>query len=105
MKMSVNQMITIVCILAVGFVSVAPFFLQEANAGADKYYKEGYKVYSFATGEFLRYDDVYEEAMHTPHYNYYHYPGSALTAWEHYQTWPDGHGYFTVRKILGTKWE
>lgn len=84
-------MIAIVCILTVGFISIAPFFLQEANAGIDQYYQEGYKIYSFHTGEHIGYAIVHSEVIHTDHYNYYHYPGSAVTALEHRQAWPAGH--------------
>lgn len=101
MKMSVNQMITIVCILAVGFVSVAPFFLQEANAGPDLIYWEAYKVYSFETGEFIGHYVVYSAVVNTAHYSYYHSPGSATAAWEHRQTWPGGHTPVVDIKVLG----
>ena len=105
MKMSFCQMITIVCILTVGFISVAPFFLQEANAGEDRVYVEAYKIYSFHTGEHIDWEIVYVEVIHTDHYNYYHYPGNALTAWEHRQAWPAGHGDPTFEMyILGKKW-
>lgn len=40
MKMSLSQMIAIVCILTVGFISVAPVFLQDAYAGVWSYYRE-----------------------------------------------------------------
>ncbi len=98
-------MITLICILAVGFVSIAHFFLQDAYGGADRVYKESYKVYSFATNKFLRYDDVHVEVLHTPHYTYYHYPGNSTTTWEHYQAWPAEHGHFVDREILGKRYE
>ena len=91
MKMSLSQMITLICILAVGFVSIASFFLQEANAGADLYDYDAYKLYSWATGEFLGYYIVGGGVTHTDHYNYYHNPGSSTAAWEHRQAWPAGH--------------
>ena len=106
MKMSVNQMITIVCILAVGFVSVAPFFSQDAYAGVWEYYKESYEVYSFATGHFLRWDVQYEEVIHENHYTYYHDPGNSTTEWEHYQAYyPSGHSVYNHHHVLGKKWE
>ena len=106
MKMSLSQMIAIVCILAVGFVSIAPFFLQDAYGGVWQYYRESYKVMSFATGEFLRWDDRYEEVVHNNHYTYYHYPGNSTTAWEHAQAYGvGGHDTYVLRKVLGTNWE
>ena len=105
MKLSTLQMIAIVCILAVGFVSVAPFFLQEANAGADRIYWEAYKLYSFHTGEHIGWYVVHDEVIHTDHYNYYHYPGSEVTAWEHRKAWPDGHGNPEIDVyVLGKIW-
>lgn len=106
MKMSLAQMIAIVCILTVGFISIAPVFLQDAYGGVWQYYRESYEVYSFATGKFLRWDDRYEEVVHNDHYTYYHYPGNSLTAWEHaqaYDVW--GHAYYVLRYVLGKKWE
>ncbi len=104
MKMSLAQMITIVCILAVGFVSIAPFFSQEVYAGADEYEYDVYEVYSFATGEFLGYEIISGGVVHTSHYTYYHYPGSSTTAWEHRQAWPAGHGAIVYFNVLGKKW-
>ena len=89
MKMSLSQTTAIVCILAVGFVSVAPFFLQDAYARVWSYYREGHKVYSFA-GEYLRFDVVYEEVQESDHNTYYHYPGNSTTAWEHAQAYGVG---------------
>lgn len=106
MKMSLSQMITIVCILAVGFVSIAPFFSQDAYAGVWSYYRECYKVYSFATGEFLYYDVEYQEVQYNNHYTYYHYPGNSTTAWEHAQAYGQwGHDTYYLNNILGERWE
>lgn len=105
MKMSLSQMIVLICILAVGFVSVVSVFLQDAYAGVWEYYKESYAVYSFATGEFLRWDDEYEEVVHDDHYTYYHYPGNSTTEWEHYKAYPEGHNTSIDRYVLGKKWE
>lgn len=104
MKMSFCQMITIVCILAVGFISVGPFFLQAAYGGADQYDYDAYKLYSFATGKFIGYEIVRGGVTHTDHYNYYHYPGSSTAAWEHRRTWPGGHDVNINMHILGKKW-
>ena len=104
MKLSTLQMIAVVCILSVGFVSVAPVFLQEANADADAKEREVYAVYSKKTKKFIRYETVSEWAVHTDHYTYYHYPGSATAAWDHYQTWPDGHPYAVRVTVIGKKW-
>ena len=104
MKMSLTQMIAIACILAVAFISVAPFFLQEANAGADRYYQEGYKIFSFHTGEHIGWAVVYSDVIHTDHYDYYHYPGSAVASLEHAYTWPDGHGENIDIYVLGHRY-
>ena len=107
MKLSTLQMIAIVCILAVGFISVAPLFLQDAYAGVWAYDREGHNVYSFATDEFLRFDVVYKEIQYNNHYTYYHYPGNTTTAWEHAQSYPlpEGHPIYNLDYNLGDKWE
>ena len=104
MKMSLSQMIAIVCILAVGFISIAPFLLQEVYGCEDQYDYDVYKVYSWVTGEFIGYEIVGGGVTHTAHYDYYHYPGSAATAWEHRQAWPAGHDVNINLHILGKKY-
>ena len=102
--MSLSQTITLICILAVGFVSIAHFFLQDAYGGADLYEYDAYEVYSWATQAFVEYEIVSGGASHTDHYTYYHYPGSSTTAWEHYQAWPSGHPDDTDYNAIGRKW-
>ena len=101
---NIVQMIAIVCILAVGFVTVAPFLQQEASGVADQYDYEGYKVMSFATGEHIGYADVTGGLTRTSHYGYYHDPGSATAAYEHRQNWPDGHDIHVNMYVLGIIW-
>ncbi|MDE0554069.1 MAG: hypothetical protein OXI24_07645 [Candidatus Poribacteria bacterium] len=97
-------MIAIVCVLAVGFITVAPFLQQEAYSGADQYDYDAYKVYSFATGEFLYYSIVGGGLTNTSHYGYYHDPGSSTTALEHAYNWPGGHDTNVNMHILGSIW-
>ncbi len=104
MKMSLCQMIAIVCIFAVGFMAVTPFLLQDAYGGADQYDYDAYKVYSWATGEFIGYYIVSGGLTYTDHYNYYHYPGSEVTAWEHRLAWPNGHSTNVNMNILGVRY-
>ena len=102
---NIVQMIAIVCILAVGFVTVAPFLQQEASGGADQYDYDAYELRSFATGEHLGYRIVDGGLIRTSHYGYYHDPGSSTAAYEHRQNWPAGHIPIVILNILGTIWE
>jgi len=104
MKMSLSQMIAIVCILSVGFVTVAPFLQQEAYGGADQYDYDANEIRSFATGQVVGYQIVSGGVVNTSHYGYYHNPGSSTAAWEHRQNWPSGHGGTINMNIVGTIW-
>lgn len=101
---NIVQRIAIVCILAVGFVTVAPFLQQEASGGADQYDYEVYKLMSFATGKHIGYRIEDGGLTRTSHYGYYHDPGSATAAYEHRLNWPDGHDTHVNLHILGTIW-
>lgn len=98
------QMIAIVCILAVGFVTVAPFLQQEASGGADQYDYDAYELWSFATGEHIGYRIEAGGLTRTSHYGYYHDPGSSTAAYEHRQNWPAGHAASVNLNILGIRW-
>lgn len=104
MKMSLSQMIAFICIFAVGFVSFVPFFLQEANAGADVIVREVYEVWSWKEYRFLGFELVNEYAEHTPHYTYYHYYAGSTAAWEHIRSYPNGHPWGLRIVVLGRKW-
>ena len=105
MKMSLNQMITIVCILAVGFVTVAPFLQQETYAGVDEYECDAIEVYSLRTGKLVDVDIVSGTivARNTNHTSYYH-SGSCTALWDHYLTFPDGHGAWMFYNPVGKRW-
>ena len=104
MQFSTLQMIAIVCMLAGGFVTVAPFLQQDAHGGADEYEYDAYKVMSFATGQHIGWSTVGGGPVDTSHYGYYHNPGSATAAWEHIQNWPWGHGQFIQMNQVGVIW-
>ena len=105
MKISLNQMITIICILAVGFVTVAPFLQQETYAGEDLYECDAIEVRSFATNKIIDYDLIPPLVrVNTNHYDYYHNSGSCSAIWEHYLNWPDGHPTNVDKNIIGTRW-
>ena len=101
---NIVQTIAIVCILAVGFVTVAPFLQQEAHGGADQYDFDAYKLMSFATGEHVGYRIEAGGLTRTSHYGYYHDPGSSTAAYEHRQNWPAGHAVSVNLNILGIRW-
>jgi len=106
MKMALRLRIAIVYILAMGFVTVAPFLQQDAYGGADEYDCDGYEIRSFATGQVVGYEVVQGTTVvrNTSHYGYYHDPGSSTAAWEHRQNWPSGHGATLNMNIIGTRW-
>lgn len=68
----------------IAFVTVAPFLQQEASGGADQYNYDACELRSFATGEVLGYNLVEGGLTRTNHYGYYHDPGSATAAYEHF---------------------
>lgn len=106
MKMSLNQMITIGCILAVGFLTVVSFLPQATYAGEDKYECDAIEVKSFATNQIIDYDLIPPLVrVDTDHYNYYHDSGGCTATWEHYLNWPDGHPIDVDKNIIGTRWE
>ena len=98
-------MITIACILAVGFVTVAPFLQQETYAGADVYDCDGIEVYSFSTQTLVAIDIVPGTGVprSTDHTSYYH-SGSCTAQWDHYQTWPSGHSAMVFYTPVGVRW-
>ena len=104
MKLSICEIMTLVCILAIGFLTVAPFLQQDAAADADEYDCVAYEVRSFAYGP-LGHLIVSATPRNTSHYGYYHNPGSSTTAYEHRQNWPSGHPHIKhITQVLGTIW-
>ena len=89
----------------VGFLTVSPFLQQEVDAGADEYSADAYEKRSFATGQVVGYDvQPGGGPVNTIHYGYYHNPGGITASWDHYKTWPYGHGAVANLNIIGTIW-
>ena len=96
MKLSFCQMIAIVSILAVGFITVAPFLPQEAYGGADQYDYDAYELRYYPTGQFAGRIIVGGGLVQTSHWGYYHSPGAPGHSW--------GHSVITNINIIGIIW-
>ena len=105
MKISLCQMIAIVCILAVVFLTTVTFLPQATYAGTDEFECDAIEVRSFRTGNVVGIDIVPGSvvARNTDHTNYYH-SGSCTALWDHYVTWPDGHNSMLFYNPIGTRW-